>query len=527
MIKVSNYLTRSLWKNLSGTKVGISSLLILALVVLLSAVFPQEFQRITANARDTITSEFGWYYLSLVAGIVGLCLFFIFSPCGNIRLGDPHAEPEYSKGSWLAMLFSAGMGIGLVFFGAAEPLSHFAVSSPEAEPGSAQALADALRYSFFHWGIHAWAVYAIVALALAYFKFRKKESSLLSVTLKPLFGGWMERWPGKVIDAVCIIATAIGVATTLGFGAAQINSGLNYLFGLPESVMVQIFIIIVATLLFLLSALTGVSKGVKLLSNLNVLLALVLMAAVMVIGPTVHIMNTFVETMGSYFQKFVFMSFDTAAFDPQHHAWTEKWTIFYWAWWLSWSPFVGVFIARISRGRTIREFLTHVLLIPTLFSFLWFSVFGILATDAYRIYPELAGLASEQVLFGVFGTLPMGTILSAAAVLLVFSFFITSADSATYVLAMLSENGCLKPAKSTKVTWGLLMSLTAAILLLAGGLAALQNVLMLIALPFSFVIILMMIALYIELEHEQREMGLYIKPDTYPKKGEPFRSYEG
>ncbi len=510
----------------ASTTVGFAAILLLLFMAALGVAFPREFQQLTQQMRDFITYSFGWYYLLLVTGIVMLCLYFIASPSGNIRLGDPGSRPEYTKKSWLAMLFSAGMGIGLVFFGAAEPLSHYAVSAPSADTGSQAALADALRYSFFHWGIHAWAVYAIVALSLAYFKFRKKERSLLSVTLKPLFLECTERWPGKLIDIICLIATAIGVATTLGFGAVQINSGLGYLFGLPENFTVQLIIILVATACFMLSAIAGVDRGIRLLSNINVVLALLLMVIVLVIGPTVHIMNAFVDTIGSYFQMFIRMSFRTAAFDAAHHAWIEKWTIFYWAWWLSWAPFVGTFIARVSKGRTIREFLTHVLLIPTLFSFLWFSVFGILAADAYDATPALAQLTSEQVLFGVFNSYALGLMLSILAVVLVFCFFITSADSATHVLAMLSENGTLNPQIRTKVVWGFLIAAIAAILLAAGGLRALQNVLMIIALPFSAVIILMMTALYIEIRHEQKEMGLYLKPETYPEKDSPFRSYE-
>ncbi|MCR5758111.1 MAG: BCCT family transporter [Selenomonas sp.] len=509
-----------------STSVGTGAIVLLLIMVVIGAVLPTEFQQITQQARDYITYSLGWYYLLLVTGIVGFCLFFIISPMGDIRLGEPGTKPEYSKTSWLAMLFSAGMGIGLVFFGAAEPLSHYAIAAPNGEVGSQAALADALRYSFFHWGIHAWSVYAIIALSLAYFKFRKKERGLLSVTLKPLFLQWTERLPGKAIDMVCLIATAIGVATTLGFGAVQINSGLSYLFGLPENFHIQFIIILAATVCFLASAITGVDRGIQLLSNINVLLALLLLVVVLAVGPTVHIMNAFVDTVGAYFQQFIRMSFRTAAFNPVHHEWIEKWTIFYWAWWLSWAPFVGTFIARISKGRTIREFLTHVMLIPTLFSFLWFSVFGILAVDAYDLHPELAQLTAEQILFGVFNSYSLGITLSIVAVFLIFCFFITSADSATHVLAMLSENGVLTPHTRTKVVWGALIAAISVILLAAGGLGALQNMLMIIALPFSVVIILMMIALYIEVRHEQKEMGLYLKPEQYPEKGSPFRSYE-
>lgn len=494
--------------------------------VVIGAIFPVEFQAITSELRAFITHSFGWYYLLITMGMVALCFFFILTPAGSIRLGDPGSKPEYSTLSWLSMLFSAGMGIGLVFFGTAEPLSHFAVAPPMAEAGSQAALEESLRYTFFHWGIHAWSIYAIVALALAYFKFRKKERSLLSMTLKPLFGNRVERLGGRIIDCVSLIATAIGVATSLGFGAAQISSGLSYLLGTPDTFLTQLGIIVSVTVLFLMSAFSGLDKGVRLLSNTNVVLAIVMLLIVLAVGPTVFIMNAFVDTIGSYLQNFIRMSFRTAAFDASHHGWIEGWTIVYWAWWLSWSPFVGVFIARISRGRTIREFLTCVILIPTLFSFLWFSVFGILAADAYRLMPSLAQLPAEQVLFGVFNLYPFGSILSGLAVFLLIVFFITSADSATYVLAMLSEDGSLLPHNNVKSIWGILISSIAALLLAVGGLNGLQNLLMITAFPFSFVIILMMVALYVELRHERQEMGLYLKPETYPSKDNPFRSYE-
>lgn len=510
----------------NATGVFLSAAGTVIIMAAISAAMPASLQAFTNHLSYLIISHFGWYYLLSVSSIVILCLFFIVTPIGRIRLGNPGSKPEYSRLSWLAMLFSAGMGIGLVFFGAAEPLSHFAIAAPQAEPGSQEALADALRYAFFHWGIHAWAIYAIVALALAYFKFRKHELNLLSMTLKPLFGRTMERIPGKAVDYVCIITTALGVATTLGFGAAQIGSGIQYLAHIPNTLNLQLAIIAAATVLFLISAVSGVNKGVRILSNINIALAVFLVVIALCLGPTVHILNTLVDTLGSYLQNFIRMSFRTGAFNAVRQEWIEQWTIFYWAWWLSWSPFVGIFIARISKGRTIREFLTCVLLIPTLFSFLWFSVFGILASKAYMAAPFIAQLPAEQVLFSVLQFYPASTLLSVVTVLLLFIFFITSADSATFVLSMLSETGSLSPRNSTKIIWGLLVALIAGLLLTIGGLAALQNAMIIAAFPFSFIIILMMISLYIELTHEQRKMGLYIKPEAYPQKNAPFRSYE-
>lgn len=502
------------------------SIALVIIVVLLGTIFPTEFQILTQRVTNFISNYLGWYYLLLVAGIVFFCFFVIISPVGQIRLGDPDCKPEYSKLSWISMLFSAGMGIGLVFWGAAEPLSHYAVSAPQGQVENQQALADAFKFTFFHWGIHAWAVYAVVALALAYFKFRKKEKSLISVTLKPIFGQKTNQAWGKIIDTITIFATCIGVATTLGFGAVQINGGLKYLFNIPKNIFVQTIIITITTIFFIMSALSGIGKGVKILSNINAILAIGLLAIAIIVGPSLSIMNTFVETFGMYLQELLKMSFRTAAFDVDKQEWIKSWTIFYWAWWISWSPFVGVFIARISKGRTIREFLTNVLLIPSAFCFLWFSTFGILSTNAQNQGAELVRLSTEEVLFGTFSNYSFGMGLSIIAMLLVFTFFITSADSATFVLGMLSENGSLYPHNKVKIVWGILISAISVVLLMAGGLNALQNILIIVALPFSVVIMLIVICLYIELRHEKREMGLYLKPENYPSKEEPFKSYK-
>lgn len=497
-----------------------------SILIILALIFPEYLTKITGDMRRFLGTHFGWFYLLIATIVVGVCIYFILSPLGKIRLGESGDKPEYSTTTWLAMLFSAGMGIGLVFYGAAEPLSHYAISAPDSQVLSAKALEDSLKYSFFHYGIHAWAIYAIVALALAYFQFRKKEKTLVSVTLKPLLGNRANGAIGTSIDCLTIIATTIGVATTLGFGATQINGGLNYLFGIPEDFIVQLIIILIASVLFIWSAVSGIDKGISIISNLNILISVILMTVIILMGPTVKIMNSTLESIGVYINNFITLSFRTEAFNPSGQAWIQKWTIMYWAWWISWSPFVGIFIARISKGRTIREFLVYVLLIPTIFSCLWFAVFGVLSTDAVQIDPSLTALPTEKILFGVFHNYPMGLILSIVAIILVFSFFITSANSATVVLAMESENGSLKPKKSTKLVWGCLLSLISIALLLAGGLDALQNIMIIIAFPFAFIIILIVISLMKELHYEQKKMGLYIKPNHLPKKDEPFKSYE-
>ncbi|MCR5413854.1 MAG: BCCT family transporter [Kiritimatiellae bacterium] len=502
------------------------SALVSGVIILVALAFPGRLYAVTSTVRDYVGDHFGWFYLLLATVVVGVCLYCIMSPIGRIRLGDPDSRPEHSDASWLAMLFSAGMGIGLVFYGAAEPLSHFAVSSPEAELYSPEALEDALKYSFFHYGIHAWAIYGVIALALAYFQFRKKENILVSATLKPLFGNLTDGWLGIGVDSLTIIATIVGVATTLGLGAAQINGGLNSLWGFPENDWSRLAIILLTSVFFIWSAVAGIDKGIKTLSNLNSYVAIGILALVLAVGPTVQILESTIESFGSYINNFIELSFRTESHDPAARAWIQKWTIMYWAWWISWSPFVGIFIARISKGRTIREFVTYVLLVPTLFSCLWFAVFGTLSTSVVSTHRAIASLPSEKMLFGVLEKVPFGTAISVASILLVFSFFITSADSATVVLAMESEGGSLKPKKSTKFIWGATLSLTAVALMFAGGLDALQDMMIVFALPFAVLLVLIIVSLVKELRYEQHQMGLFVKARKYPEKDEPFRSYE-
>lgn len=518
IVEIKSYLQKN--------PVFITSFAFLFLLVLLGILIPSNFQRFTEYLRGKITTDFGWFYLLLVTCILIFCLYLIITPIGQIRLGNPNSKPEHGTASWIAMMFSAGMGIGLVFYGAAEPLSHYVVSTPNAPAGSQEALADAFRFTFFHWGIHAWAVYALIGLALAYFGFRKQEKYLLSVTFKPLLGKKTEGWIGKTVDVITIVATVIGVATTLGFGASQINGGLSFLFGIPNNIMVQTIIILITTFLFIVSALSGLGKGVKILSNINLILAICLLALSIIIGPTIKIFDTFTDSIGYYLQNFFRMSFRSAAFDETKRSWINNWTIFYWAWWISWSPFVGVFIARISKGRTIREFISVVLLAPTVLSFFWFSTFGTLSTSSQASGIDLTFYKTEEVLFATFNNYYLGNVLSVVAIMLVFTFFITSADSATYVLAMLSEKGNLTPSNRKKVMWGVLLALIAIVLLFFGGLAALQNTLIIVALPFSVVMIFLMVSLLKELNHEREQMGLNITPDRYPKKNQPFKSYE-
>ncbi|MCI2773119.1 BCCT family transporter [Staphylococcus petrasii] len=498
--------------------VFIYSAIVVAIVVLIGAILPQQFDSVTSAISGWITDKLGWYYMILTTVIVFFCIFLIFSPIGKLKLGKPGDKPEFNIISWFAMLFSAGMGIGLVFYGAAEPMADFA-SPPNADPKTTEAYTEALRSTFFHWGFHAWAVYGVVALALAYSQFRKDEPGLISRTLRPILGDKVEGPIGTIIDVLSVFATVVGVAVSLGMGALQINGGLNYLFGIPNNVWVQSIIIVIVTILFIASAWSGLSKGIQYLSNLNIGLGTVLMIAVLIIGPTVLILNMFTSSTGSLLNTFLFNSFDTAALNGQKREWMSSWTLYYWGWWLSWSPFVGVFIARVSKGRSIREFISGVLLVPAIVSFLWFSVFGVLGIETGKKHPELFKMTPETQLFGVFNHVPLGMVLSIIALVLIASFFITSADSATFVLGMQTTYGSLEPSSIVKVTWGIAQALIAFILLLAGGgngpdaLNAIQSAAIISAFPFSFVVIMMMISFFKDANQERKFLGLTLQPN--------------
>ncbi|BAC12356.1 glycine betaine transporter [Oceanobacillus iheyensis HTE831] len=485
------------------TNVFYFAVILVGIMVALGAIFPVKFEQISQSVQAWVSSTFGWYYLLLMSVLVAVALFIAVSPYGNIRLGKDSDRPDFSNISWVAMLFAAGIGIGLVFYGASEPLAHFMIDAPLSEPGTAQAFKEALSHSFFHWGIHGWSMYGLVALAIAYFQFRKDEPGLISVTLKPLFGDRMNGGFGKAIDALAIFATVVGVATSLGLGAIQINAGLSHLFDLPVNIGVQATIILIVTVLFIISAWSGLNKGIKTLSNINLILALILFIFVLAVGPTLLIFNMFSESIGLYFQNFIQMSFRSAPLASDNRAWLDIWTIFYWAWWISWAPFVGIFVARISRGRTIRQFIFGVIIVPVLVISAWFTVFGTTAGDMQQQgIVDLTQFPTELVLFNMFDYLPLSTIISLLAIFLLVIFFITSADSATFVLGMQSTGGSLSPPNSVKVALGLSISAVALILLYVGGLSSLQNTVIVAALPFSFVIILMVISLYKALKED-------------------------
>ncbi|MBN9656480.1 BCCT family transporter [Halobacillus sp. GSS1] len=483
---------------------------IMLVLVIIGVVWPAGLEQMTTAVKGFIANKLGWYYLIVVTLFVLVCLTFLFTPLGRIKLGKKGEKPEFSRPTWIAMLFSAGMGIGIVFWGTAEPISHYALSSPTGETGTDQAIKDAMRFTFFHWGIHAWAIYGIVALVLAYFNFRHGHAGLISATLKPLIGEKAaEGVFGKVIDILAVIATVIGVATTLGFGAVQINGGLSYLFDIPTGIVVQFIIVAIVTVLFMISAWTGLGKGIKILSNANMALAGLLFLLVFIVGPTMFILNIFTSSIGAYFQYLPTMSFRIAPLNQETREWINAWTIFYWAWWIAWSPFVGVFIARVSRGRSIREFVFTVLVVPSIIGFLWFATFGGTAIQLeHNAIDTISSLATEESLFGVFSNVPLGWLASIVAMTLIATFFITSADSGTFVLGMMTTGGSETPGTSIKLTWGGLLSATALALLYTGGLQALQNTMIIAALPFSIIMLMMVISFVKAIYKEGRELGV-------------------
>ncbi|MFI6820059.1 BCCT family transporter [Micromonospora sp. NPDC050187] len=490
-------------EGIDWTVLGIATA-VSVLFVLWGIVATDNLASVTDAVLDWVVNAFGWVFVLASAAFVVLSVWLALSRYGRIKLGRDDEKPEFSTVSWVAMMFSAGMGIGLMFWGAAEPLSHLG-TPPRGlnEPNSQQAARVAMEYSFFHWALHPWAIYAVVGLTLAYFTFRKGRRGLISSAFFPLIGEHAHRGPGKAIDIFAIFATLFGSAVSLGLGALQINSGLTNLWDVPKSTPLAIGIIAVLTVAFVVSAVTGVKRGIQFLSNTNMVLAVALLFFLLVVGPTVFILNTLTASTGGYLYDLIPMSFRTGAFGGEE--WMAGWTIFYWAWWISWTPFVGSFIARISRGRTIRQFVLGVVAIPSLVSFVWFSVFGGTAIDLQLGGTDLAQAVAESpeaALFAVLREFPFFTVTAILVMVLVALFFVSGADAASVVMGTLSARGTIEPKSWLVAMWGVLTGLVAAVLLLAGGLSALQSLTILAALPFLFVMVGMVVGLLRELRRE-------------------------
>ncbi|GAB6390089.1 BCCT family transporter [Stutzerimonas marianensis] len=486
-----------------------SAVLIIALVIY-SVAFSENAQALFSDVQAWIIANVSWLYIIAVAIILLMVVLLALSRYGDIKLGPDHSEPDYSNLTWFSMLFSAGMGIGLMFFGVAEPVMHF-LSPPVGEGGTSEAAYEAMKITFFHWGLHAWAIYAIVALILAYFSYRHGLPLTLRSALYPLIGERIYGPIGHAVDIFAIIGTVLGVATSLGLGVTQINSGLNHLYGVPISVPVQIALIAGTTVLATISVVTGLDKGVRRLSELNLTLAVLLVLVVLVAGPTVFILQTFVQNTGSYLSDIVNKTFNLYAYEPND--WIGGWTLFYWGWWLAWSPFVGLFIARISRGRTIRDFVTGVLLVPTGFTLLWMTVFGdtaihMILWDHVTSLGEAIERDSSLALFAFLEHFPFAAVLSTIAMIMVVVFFVTSADSGALVVDMLASGGEGQTPVWQRIFWTASMGTVAIALLLADGLTALQTATIASALPFTLALLCSMWGLLKALRLDATKQGL-------------------
>ncbi|QGK68828.1 BCCT family transporter [Allosaccharopolyspora coralli] len=488
--------------------------LIIAGITITAILFPSGTSEVLNTLQTGITEGLGWYYMIVVAAFIVFAVWMGLSRFGNIKLGHDDEPPEFGVWSWFSMLFAAGMGIGLVFYGLAEPLT-FATSDPKpGTAGSAEELAQlGMAQAFVHWGLHPWAVYAVIGLALAYAIHRRGRPVSIRWAMEPLFGDRVKGWIGDLIDVLAIIGTVFGVATSLGLGVQQIAAGLSAMGVLGEANnTVLVILIVIITLLAIASVVSGLGRGIKWLSNINLSMMGVLLVSVLVLGPTLFLLRDFVQSLGVYLANVLNMTFDAGAYTGDAgQEWMATWTIFYWGWWMAWAPFVGVFIARISRGRTIRQFIAGVLLVPTVLGFLWLAALG--GTGIHQqlygqgglVDPE-QGVIAEEALFLGLEQLPLGAVLSVLAIVLVAIFFITSSDSGSLVVDMLASGGHPNPPTWSRVLWASLEGLVAIGLLLAGSTSALQAGSIATALPFSIVLILMCFATYRALSAEHRQL---------------------
>ncbi|GIP42804.1 glycine/betaine ABC transporter permease [Paenibacillus sp. J45TS6] len=497
-------------------KVFSISAIVAAIIALMGAIMPEAFGNTANYLFDFSKDNFGWFYLLSVVVIIVFLMWLAASKYGAIRLGGEKSKPEYSFFTWLGMLFSAGFGVGLVFWGVAEPMSHF-FNTPFAgvEAGTTEAARVAMGYSFFHWGISQWAVFALVGLAIAFLQFRKNRDGLISTALEPVTGKKTTVKNG--IDILAVIATVMGVATSIGLGVLQMSGGVEQVSGIGNNTMIQLLMLFLIFVCYMISAMTGLDKGIRILSNFNLTLAIAFLVFVFTMGPTVFILESFTLAIGDYITSFVQYSLRLQPYSEG--TWVGEWTIFYWAWAIASSPYVGAFIARVSKGRTIREFIVGVTIIPTLISCLWIAAFG--GTALWFDLHENTGIAAavnEDVsvaLFQMFDQLPFAGIMSVLAILLIFTFLVTSADSATYILASMTSGGSLNPSSIGKLVWGTLMASIAGVLIYSGGLEALQTASLIAALPFTLLLLLLLVA-----------MTKLIRKEPLPVKKADLRRYQ-
>lgn len=447
--------------------------------------------------QSYISDNGGWLFILSVNAFLIFSLVIAFSRFGSIRLGGADAKPEFSTMAWFAMLFSAGMGIGIMFWSVAEPIYHF-LSPPMAQEESVEAARQAMSLTYMHWGFHAWGIYAIVALSLAFFAFNKGLPLSFRSVFYPLLGDRIDSWIGDVIDILAVLATLLGLATSLGLGVKQVSAGLNHLFATPDTVWLQVGLIVGITMVATLSVILGIDKGVRVLSEANIRIAVLFLIFMLIVGPTIYILDSFVQNFGHYANNVLSYSFWTESYEGS--TWQNNWTVFYWAWWVSWSPYVGMFIARISKGRTIKEFILGVLMAPSMVTFLWLAAFG-----GTAISLEMEGVGNigaavleneATALFVFLEQFPLGFITSIIAIILVMSFFVTSSDSGSLVIDSLTSGGKLDAPVGQRVFWAQTEGAVAAVLLLGGGLNALQTASIITGLPFLFILLLMCYSLY-------------------------------
>ena len=507
--------------------VVIPSLIFIIGICLLSAIYPKLTESLLNTVKNFIFINLNYVYIWSVTIFVIFLIYLIFSKYGNIRLGRNDSKPDYSFFSWISMLFAAGMGIGLMYFSVAEPMQHY---SNEVFSGNTaiQRAKDAQLYTFFHWGIHAWAIYCIVGLSLAYFTYRYRLPLSLRSCFYPLLKDKIKGKWGNAIDVFALCSTFFGITTTLGFGVVQINSGLETLGVLPtSSFLYQVLIVVVLVLLSIISAVSGVDKGVRILSNVNIMSVAMLLLFVLILGPTIYLIGSFTDGIGNYISNFFNLTFNTHVYEPEMQPWFYDWTILYWAWWISWSPYVGLFIAKISKGRTIREFIVAVLIIPTLFNFIWMSVFGNSAIwfDVNVANGALSQLASnpDALMFRFLEYLPLTNIASFFTIAIIIIFFVTSADSGMFVMNSIATKNAKNSPKWQTVGWGILLSALALLLLNAGGLAALQSMTLITALPFSIIMLLFIVSLVKALSIDKSYYERDFSVSTIPWSGASWR----
>lgn len=517
--------------NHGGKSVFVASAIIIFGLVLIGAVFPEGFGNAAQAALTTVTELFGWFYLFSVFGFVVFLIGLALSKYGKVRLGPQDSTPSYSFFSWISMLLAAGFGVGLVFYGMAEPMTHY-ISPPygDVTAETEAAARYAIQYSYFNWGIHQWAAFSVVGLIIAYFQFRKGQAGLVSSVLSSVTAKHPRVRPyASWLDIFAVVATVMGVATSLGLGVLQMNGGLNAVFGLPENGFWQFIILLVMFCAYMASTWSGLDKGIKRLSNLNMILCIGLMLYVLITGPTIAILETITLGIGDYLQNFIGMSLRISPYGDNE--WASSWTIFYWAWVIAWSPFVGTFVARVSRGRTIKEYVFGVLFVPPLLACLWIGVFGGAALHLEMSGSDVGLAAATQAnitvaLFEMFELMPFSGVLSVVAMMLIFIFLVTSADSASYIVAQMTDNGSINPPLYKRIIWGVLIAAICLTLIIAGGLSGLQSAAVLSALPFTFILYMMIVVLVRELRADRKAMltQLYRRHGETPVGADAFEA---